>query len=212
MIDWSEEVIHNLGIALNEATLLGVEVDVPARTVEVMLRVLTLPETEHASDNSHVLLTLSPVGRIAASLRHGPEDERPETVHPFQIESLSAVVRSFEASEIYGLEFFDGKDGHFEGWANHLSVDWQAGADGLDHTLDLFQEGGESGQRRLLNLRIWFDDMTIYTLAKAVVPINEFTAGGQRWWDALYRGDSRTNSSGIVPMTWGKPTDHEPQA
>jgi hypothetical protein len=55
------------------------------------------------------------------------------------------------------------------------------------HTLDLFHYRGINGQKGLVNMRIWFDDMTICTPAGAVVPIDEFVAGCKRWCDALYK-------------------------
>lgn len=180
MIRWSKEVTEGLGIALKEATVLGVEVDVPAREVGVTLQVLTFPEDGPPPSDSRVLLALHPVGRVAASLRHGLWNDAAATVEPFPIESLFDVVRSFQGCDIYGWEFFDTADDDFNTWAGRLSLDWQSGSDGLAHTLNLFQEGADKGQRRHLDLRLWFDDMTIYTPTKAVAPVEEFITGGRR--------------------------------
>ena len=39
------------------------------------------------------------------------------------------------------------------------------------------------------------------TLAGSEVSLEDFAAGGKRWWDALFQNDPRTLSSGIVPLT-----------
>jgi hypothetical protein len=210
MVEWSKEVIDGLGIAINEATLLGVEVDEAARKVEVTLKVLTLPDVGPAPDDSRILLALSPVGRIVASLRHGLWNDETAEVERFTLDSLSDVVRSFQGCDIYGWEFFDCSDERFDRCSGRLSLDWQSGTDGRAHTLDLFQEGNDKGQRRHLDLRISFDDMTLYTPIRAVVPIEEFIAGGRRWWDALYSGDARTQRSGIMPLSNVTQTDNKP--
>lgn len=198
MAGWPKDVMDGLGVALNEATLLGVEADANARTVCVTLRVLSLPEAGPPPDDLWVLLSLSPVGRVAASLRLGPWNDDTAAVEPFAIEDLSGVVRSFEGCDIYGWHFFDCGDEDFDRWSGRLSLDWRGGTDGLAHTLDLFQEGADRGQDRHLDLRLWFDDLTLYTPTKAVLPVEEFIAGGRRWWDAFYRGDPRTMSGEIV--------------
>ena len=72
---WS--CLRDLDVALNEARLLGVEVNKNApRTAAVTLEVLALPGTEDKDVDHVVRLVLVPVGRVAASLRHGRWDDR----------------------------------------------------------------------------------------------------------------------------------------
>lgn len=210
MSHWSKETIDGLDIALNEARLLGVEVDVPAREVGVTLQVLTLPEVGPVPNDSRILLVLSPVERIMASLRHGLWNDETASVELFPIDSLFDVVHSFHGCPIYGWEFFDAGAKEFNSWAGRLSLDWQSGTNGLSHTLDLFQEGDDEGQQRHLDLRIWFDGMTIYTPAKDIVSVSDFIAGGRRWWRAMRQGDARTTSSGIVSLSNGSKADDQP--
>jgi hypothetical protein len=188
--EWSGEWVDGLGVALNEATLTDVVVDVPARTVRVTLRVLTLPEGGPASEDFPVVLTLSPVGRIAASLRHGLWNDATAAVEPFPIEELSEVVRGLGGCEIYGGKFFDCGDEGFDTWAGRLSLDWHASEeDGRAHTLDLFQEGFEEEKNLHLDLRIGFDEMRLHTPTGTAIPVEEFIADGKRWWEAFFRNN-----------------------
>jgi hypothetical protein len=68
---------------------------------------------------------------------------------------------------------------------------------GNEHCIDLFQEGGTE---RHLDLRVWFDDMVLFDMAHTALSIDEFGAGGHRWWDALNAGDERVQSHGIAPL------------
>jgi hypothetical protein len=51
-----------------------------------------------------------------------------------------------------------------------------------------------------LYVRVWFDTLAAYDGAGAEIPLDVFTAGGERWWNAMYSGDERTKSSGIYPL------------
>ena len=70
-----------------------------------------------------------------------------------------------------------------------------SGPGGLLHNLMLFQEGGTNDE---LDLRIWFDELTVRRPDGEPIPLKEFSAGGRRWWDALHNGDPRTAGSEIV--------------
>ena len=184
-----------LGTALNEATLLGVEVDEGDRAVAVTFSVLTLPESGPAPDDCRVQFLFSSVDRIAASLRNGTWDDADAEVVPFPISDLAAVVRGFGGEFVYGWEFFDIHDTELRGWGKRLSLDWTGDDNGRNHSISLFQEDGE----RHLDLCIWFGSFEIQTPSGDLVPLSEFCEGGRRWWDALYRDDPRTEGHGIVP-------------
>jgi hypothetical protein len=55
-----------------------------------------------------------------------------------------------------------------------------------------------------LEMKVWFDEFEILTPSYEQIPVDSFIAGGKRWWDALNRGDSRTASSGIMPLSENK--------
>jgi hypothetical protein len=186
-------------VALNEATLLGAEVSPERRMAAITLSVLSLPEVGPAPEDRRVQLLLSQVGRVAASLRHGRWDDENAAIEPFELEDLLPIVQRVGPSPIYGWKFLDSPDvGSFQRWSDRLSLDWYPGDEGgLSHTLLLFQEAGDA---EFLDLCIWFDDLVIRRHGVEIISIEEFGAGGKRWWDGLYAGDERTQGVGIHPF------------
>src|SRR5262245_40661037 len=62
----STEDIGGLGVALNEATWLGVALDQGRRAATITLDCLTLPPEGAAPEDSEVRMVLHPVGRVHA--------------------------------------------------------------------------------------------------------------------------------------------------
>ena len=194
----SDQQVTDFGVALNEATLVGVEVAAEQRSVALTFAVLALPvDSGPPPEDGRVQLILQPVGRIAASLRHGNWDDADARVEPFELDRLTAVVASFEQQPVYGWQFLDvPEQDNFAGWRTRLSLDWRTEPGGTSHTLDLFQEWGGS---RHLDLRLWFDELRIFDPDRRRMAFDDFTAAGVRWWDGLYGHDPRTQGHGIVP-------------
>jgi hypothetical protein len=193
LMEISKEQTAGLGVALNEATLLGAEIDIDRRLAGITLSVLTLPLEGPPPLDSRIQMLLSPVGRVAASLRNGLWNDPNAKVVRFEIDQLLEVVEGFK-EPIYGWKFFDVED-DFEEWKDRLSFDRCLGEGGRCHSLSLFQEGAD----RHLDLCIWFDDMEIRDASGRVLQLNEFIAGGERWWNAMSEGDARTEGAGIYP-------------
>lgn len=193
----SEDQATDLGIALNEAELVGVQVEPQQRVVAVTVSVLSLPaDSGPPPADGRVQLLLHPVGRIAASLRHGHAEDPNAQLEPFDVTRLGEVVASFGQQPISGWSFFDVPDNEdFASWQHLLSLDWRSGPGGMSHTLSLCQALEST---RHLDLRLWFDEMGVYGPDGRRVPLEEFAAGGLRWWEGLFAGDHRTASSGIV--------------
>jgi hypothetical protein len=196
-MELTEEQVDGLNIALEEAVLLGLEVDPKRRIAAATFAVLTLPETGPAPEDRRVQFLFAPVGRIAASLRKGRWDDPKAEVSQFKLEELLAVVQSFDGLPIYGWEFFDvvGANG-FDGWADRCSIDLQLGEDGHTHTIDLFQ----AGPTRHLDITLWFDEFILRNPAGDEIVLADFIADGKRWWDGLYAGDTRIDGFGIFPL------------
>jgi len=191
---------RGLGIALNEATWLGAEVDRARRMAALTFRVLTLPAEGREPSDTRLSLVLSPVGRIAASLRHGRGDDADARVEHFTLDALLGVVQSFGGLPIYGWEFFD--QSSFARWSAQLSLDEHLSGDGGNsHSIDLFQDGGG----RQLDVRVWFDGLRILDPLGAELSVDEVIAGGSRWWDALNAGDPRTEGHALFPLKRSKP-------
>jgi hypothetical protein len=139
--------LKSLDVGLNEATLVGVEFDVAERMASITLSVLTLPDEGPAPEDPRVLM-MRPVGRVAASWRHGRWDNPEARVELFGIEDLHSLVERLGGRAIYGWEFFDVPDEvNFASWRDRLSLDWRADCgQGMSHTLRLFQEVFGGGQ------------------------------------------------------------------
>ncbi|HEY6324124.1 MAG TPA: hypothetical protein VJA16_21485 [Thermoanaerobaculia bacterium] len=193
----SVEEKQSLGVALNEARLLGVELDPERRLAAATLAVHTLPETGPGPPDSRVQLLFSPVGRLAASLRRGAWNDPAAEVETFSLDQLLGIVQSCRGP-VYGWEFFDLHDEQLRRWGDRLSLDFRAGDDGLSHSILLFQEF-DTPQRHL-DLLIWFDRLEVRDPADRPLTLAEFAAGGKRWWDGLYAGDPRTAGAGIMPL------------
>jgi hypothetical protein len=189
---FSDEERAGIGMAFNEATLLGIEVDAAARTVAVTFWVFSLPPDGPAPSDPRVLFLLSPAGRVAARLLPGRWDGA--SLEPFEVEQLLEVVQSFQGGRVYGKEFLDLPEEPES--SAQLSLDWRSGDVGLSHTLTLFQDG----KSRRLDVRIWFDTLTIYDSSWTAIPLEKFIANGKRWWDGFFRDDPRTAGSGMYRL------------
>lgn len=190
----SEEQIHGLGTALNEATLLGVEPNPERELVGATFDVLTLPKDGPSQADSRIQIVFCNVGRIAASLRLGRWDDRNAKIEKLEVEQLLDVTQGFHVP-IYGWEFFN-LDIRELDWLDRLSLDWRGSNDPAPNSFSFFQEG----DKRHLDVCLWFGDMSIRRPDGNETPLEEFIGGGKRWWDAFYSGDPRTEGKGIVPL------------
>ena len=195
-MDLDDALRESLATALCEADLLGFEVDPEARIAAATFRVFTLPESGPVPEDRRVQFRFGPVGRVAASLREGRRDDPAARVVPFGIEELLEVVQSFGGLRIYASEYFDIHEKSLSSWGERLSLDWRSGADGLAHSITLFQAGID----RTLDVCVWFDRFRIFDPGYRPIEVDDFVAGGRRWWQAFSAGDPRTLGYGMVPL------------
>ena len=192
----TQDQLDGLGVALNEATLLGLEVDPQRLRAAATLTVLTLPPDGPEPADPRRQFIFYPVGRVAASLRHGRWDDAAAPVEAFSIEQLLSAVQSFGGQPVYGWKFIDRDDG-FSRWSRRLSLDFAGDHTAMEHSITLFQEGAT--QNKILEIRLWFRELEIRDPQGEVILLDDFIAGGVRWWDAMYAGDSRAQGHGIIP-------------
>lgn len=192
----TEDIRSGLNVALNESRLLSVQVDRATRRAMMWFEVLTLPEDGPPPADAVVALVARGVTRVAASLREGRWDDREANITPVTIDRLDSVVREFGGSAIYGWDFVDPPDTSWAHWRERLSLDEVLSTETAGHVLDLFQEG--STANRHLDLRLWFAELSAVDRHGQEIELERFVAGGVRWWDALYAGDSRTDGHGII--------------
>jgi hypothetical protein len=192
----TEKQRGGLNIALNESDLIGFEVDPERQIGAATFRVLTLPVSGPAPEDRRVQFLFNQVGRVAASLRNGRWDDPNAPIVLFVMDDLLSIVQSFGGLSIYGWEFIDVHEKELKKWGDRLSLDWTSKNNKHSHSITVFQDTGD----RILDLCVWFEDVEIRRADGSVIPIDEFIAGGKRWWDGFYSGDERTNGFGMVPL------------
>jgi len=192
----SAEQRDGLGVALNEADLLGLEVDEQRRVAAATFRTLQLSVDGSEPEDRRVQFLFRPVGRVVASLRNGAWDDPRAEVEPVAIENLLATVQSFGGLPIYGWRFFDTPKKNLRKLRNRLSLDWTSGDDGHSHVVEIFQDQ----PNRILDLWVWFDEFVIRDPDGNEIDLETFIASGKRWWDAFYAGDDRTKGHGMAPV------------
>lgn len=190
------DTAKGIGVALNEAGWATAAVHESNSEVLVGLDVLTLPMVGPMPLDRRRYLRLAGVSRVVASYRDGTWDDPKAKALPLAPDDLNQVIADFGELPVYGWEFVDGGDDDFRRWQERLSFDSRCTGVG-GHTLDLFQENG----RQILDFRVWFENLTVWDSSAQRIPVEEFIAGGTRWWDALYSGDSRTAGVGIVRLS-----------
>lgn len=192
----SKDEISGLNIALNEAELLGLEVEEGRKLATGTFSVLSLPKHGPMSDDRRVSIVFKPVGRVVASLRNAHWSDPNEEAVPFEIASLLEVVTSFDNHSIYGWDFVDADIEDQSDWMNRLSLDWSSGDDGRTHSITLFQDQ----HNRILDLCVWFDRIELFDSSQKRIRLQDFVDDGKRWWEALHSGDERTKAMGILPL------------
>ncbi|KAA0024744.1 hypothetical protein [Antrihabitans cavernicola] len=196
-MELSDEQRHGLNTALSEATYVGLTIDEAAATVRVELQVLALPAEGPATENRTVILALTGVGRIAASLRKKDWYDEDPIVEPLDLAGIDAAVRSFGGGALHGWEFFDLPDSSWTQWRELLSLDTKVSDQPADHVVELYQQDGVGP--RELDMRIWFTDVSIRNDGDADIPLQDFIDGGARWWDAHDHNDPRAVTAEVAP-------------
>ena len=189
--------INGLNTALSESTCLGVEVDAAAGRLQLALEVLTLPTDGPAPIDTKVLLTFTGVTRVAASLRIQRWDDVDARVLPLSLDQLDEAIESFGGGGLHGWEFIDLDDSGWALWSELLSFDTVLDQRIAAHVIEFSQEEGIDP--RELDVRVWFDKITVTDLGGKEIPMAEFIEGGRRWWAAHDSGDARASKADVAP-------------
>lgn len=194
------KIAQRFGAALNEASFLGAEYDPDRNLLCTTFSVLTLPnDCSPEPPDPRVQIVFSGVGRIAAALRNSFWNVLDAETIPFQISELLEVVQSFGGQPVYGWEFVNVDDSSLKHWQSRLSLDYLAPAGSTDNRINLFQES--LAPQRHLHLWIWFADIHLRNPLGEEIAMEDFIAGGDRWWAAMYAGDNRASGHGIAPVS-----------
>lgn len=190
------ESARRIGVALNEARWLDVQVDRRRFEVLFLFHVLSLPEEGPEPKDPRAVLRCWGASRLAVSLRAGALEDPDAAVVPLRLEDLSKAVRSFGALPIYGWEFVDPPEAYTRRWADQLSLEVRLAEPSRDeHRLYVFQ----AAEDRCLELCVSFEDLTVTDGKGRPVGLHDFAEGGRRWWGALHAGDPRVQGHGIIP-------------
>jgi hypothetical protein len=189
---------YDLGVALNEANWRGLHLDEQTQQVQFLMRVLSLPEGGGGTGFLDVALILDGVSRIVAWLRRGRWDDENAAIIPLTGDEIGKAVAAFGGKDIYGGDFFDAEKSGWGRWSDRLSLDLRWGSGDASSSIWLFQEGFLDGHDRILDFGAWYEALTVRSATdRRLIPLDEFAAGGQRWWDAATADDERTKASGI---------------
>ncbi|MBO9683460.1 MAG: hypothetical protein J7502_12460 [Flavisolibacter sp.] len=192
MCDISQDLKEGLNYALNEASILGLDLDLSRRAVFVTFSPIAILTDGTLPADNRFLFAFRKVGRIAASLT----PERDGKALEFEPSQLSDELDEFKNEQIYGWEFIDNGEKLFEDWQDNKSFDLILSNDfDKQHTIDLFQE--DKCSNKSIDLRIWFQNIDIYDSGLQKVSIQTFNENGKRGWDKLYESGWTTNDSDL---------------
>ena len=190
------EQVDGLGIALNEASWHDLSIDQPARSVSALMTVLARDAAGAEALDPRRTLRFTGVSRVVASYRAGPWDDAAAPALPLDADGLHELLRRSGGTPVYGWEFVDADDRSWPDWRTRLSLDLTLGGPG-GHHVTLFQD--LQGKAHL-DLRAWFSDLAVLDGNGSGLDLDEFIAGGVRWWDAMYAGERSDLAPGIVGL------------
>jgi hypothetical protein len=164
--------------------------------VDLLLTVLSRDAGGVETSDPRRTLRLTGCSRLAASYRAGTSGDPAAPVLPLDAEGLGGLLRRHGGGPVYGWEFVDSSRSERElrTWEQRLSLDLSMSGGG-GHHLSLFQDLGGVHH---LDLWVWFSDVTVIDGAGARLGLDEFIAGGVRWWEAMYAGERSDLAPSIV--------------
>jgi len=181
---------------LDEATLLGIELDKSERRISLAFSILWLPEDETRQAIDTITIALYGIHRLAASHR----DENPANpdvaVLPIKLEKFADVVMSLGGTPVYGGSFLKDSKKEFSKYKDRLSIDHKFDSVESLYSIYLFQEDNIYS----LDFWIWFDELKVFVSDQQEIGISDLYEGCRRWWVAFYNKDSRTSGKGMYPV------------
>ncbi len=196
MATYSESVINGINVALNEATLLGVEFAKEDEVIAVTFSPIALDENGQIPDENRVQFIFKPIGKFIASYRLGDWNNKEAPVVQFEAEQILEKVVEFGGCPIYGWEFIDCKRESDYSWLSKLSCEYQSlNNHGNQHSLELFQ----AGHNKHIDIKFWFDEFEIFTPDYNKVELQTFIENGKRGWDGVYDGTA-SDKFAIYPL------------
>ena len=190
------QLAESIGVALDEARLLGLEVDASRRLGGATFQVLTLPEAGAAPDDCRIQMLFLDVGRCAVSLPAPSSTDDTFEPRPIELRDLLPSVQRYGGLPIYGWKFINEPPVETESWHNRLSLDWRDVRGSTKNCISLFQ----GVLPPYLEIWLWFESLQTTRPDGSEVTLDDFCLGGRRWWKALATGDPRASGYDIHTM------------
>jgi hypothetical protein len=197
-VQWDEETREDLGVALNEADVLGIRLDPSGAWCDLLLHVLALPEAGPLDPDARRILRLVSPAQLRVLLRTDQPWSPPEHLPVIPLASLEAVEDFFASLSwswsMYGWKFLDDPS-LTKDWPAQpsLTVDLRPGTG--SHSLYWFNECGreeaDGNAGYCIEGTVTFEDLEILRADATPYPLTEFIAGGHRYWQALQTRDAR---------------------
>jgi hypothetical protein len=174
--------------------LLGIEFNKKKEAIAATFSPVALTPDGAISSDNRVQFVFSPIGRFIASYRLGQWNDENAKVKEFEPEQIFDEVKEFGQLPIYGWKFIDAGDDAYSAWSDRLSFDYKSRhPHGLRHTIDLFQDG----LRERIDMRIWFDDLQLFSPKYENIELKDFINNGKRGWDAVHTRKDVSEKYGI---------------
>jgi hypothetical protein len=194
---FSEQELEGINLAIDEALLLDLALDLVLKSARITFEVFCISDKGEVPSDRRIVIHLKAISRISASLRHYDKNEKFIRTEKFDINNLEKIVKSFGGGGVYGTNFIRSGNDSLPAWAENVSLELSLGDDEGDYMIDLFQWNDS----RKLDFRIWFNSLIIKKASnEEKISVDDFIAGGKRWWEAFNRNDPRTRGFGMFPL------------
>src|SRR5690606_10258259 len=190
MTDITTDIKDGLNLALNEASIIGLDFDEGQQTVYVTFYPIAIQQDGTIPNDNRFLFAFKNVGRLASSLTL----DKDTTAIKFDPDQLADKMSEYKNEQLYGWEIIDNGDVIFKDWKDNKSFDLIINSDfDKQHTIDLFQEDKYS--KKTIDVRIWFDSIEIFDSNLKPFDIQTFIDNGKRGWDKLYESGWKTTEA-----------------
>ena len=202
-----------LGVALNEAEVVGVRLLDEPGAIGVMLHVAALPEFGEIDRDARRTLVLRGVDQVRVMLRLDMAgDGLGEPIPLSGLDSVDAFFASLSfGGSMYGWDFFDRAD-FTQDWPSPPSLQLTLSDQHPSHTFDWFMDHCgrvEDGQLRiyLIEGTVGFNEISIQRATGDDQLLETFIDEGVRWWQAFQDHDPRVGHEaqrawGASRLTW----------
>lgn len=198
-VQWGEETRGAVEVALNEADVLGVQLERSGAWCDLLLHVVALPEVGPLDRDPLRILRLTSPAQVRVLLRR--EQPGPDRYGPaITLADLDAVEDFFASlswsGSMYGWEFLD-EPSLTRDWPGRPSLAIEICPGAGSHSLFWFNECGreENGSRAAYCVEgtVTFEDLEVLRADGTPQRLGEFTADGHRYWEALRGLDERVS-------------------